>query len=120
MILFKDDVRVKRLTPALLRILTVLFQEHTRPAVAGRFQRQPDDLVITSINDSRSHMKTSRHYVDEAIDLRTHNFPSRDARRQFRQHLAAALGDQFTVMFENAGTPNEHIHIQPKKGTTYP
>lgn len=119
MILFKDGVRIKRLTPALMRILTVLFQEDAKPAMLGRFARLPDDLVVTAIADGK-HLPTSRHYTDEAIDLRTHNFPSRDARREFRQYLAAALGDQFTVMFEDAGTSNEHIHIQPKKGTTYP
>ena len=119
MILFKAGVRVKRLTPALLRILNVLYQEHSSEPRAGpRFPGQPDDLGVTSINDSE-HLRGSRHYVDEALDLRSFNFPSREAKRAWRTHRAGLM-PEFTVLLEGEGTPSEHFHIQPRKDTTYP
>ena len=109
MVLFKPSVRFKRLTPALLRILTVLFDlDNTRYAVIeGGI---PEDLVVTSVNDSK-HMQGSRHYTDEAVDLRTHNFPSKASRRAFRDLLKDRLPG-FDVILEAEGTANEHIHIE--------
>lgn len=76
------------------------------------------DLVITSGNDSR-HGANSRHYVDEAIDVRSHNFASRAAKREFRATFEAALGPQFRVLLECEGTANEHFHAQVRKGHVY-
>lgn len=107
----KAGVRFKAFTPALLRILRAVF------AVASRTE-QPPEIVITSANDS-THSKNSRHYSNEALDLRVHNFASEAARLRFAALLRAELGPAFTVLYECAGTPNAHLHLQPKKGTTY-
>ena len=107
----KASVRFKAFTPALIYILSVVYMEAA----------QCDDvqsIVITSANDSR-HSTHSRHYTSEALDIRTRNFPSASARKRFMARLKKALGIRFTVLFESAGTPNQHIHIQPKKGTIY-
>lgn len=107
----KPGVRFKAFTPALLRILRGVW------AVA---QSCPDvsDVVITSVNDS-THGERSRHYTNEAVDLRSQSFPSGVAKQRFAAALRAELGPAFTVLFEGAGTSNEHWHVQPRKGTTY-
>lgn len=108
----KSTVRVHAFTPALLRILSAVYTVAQTVTI-------PPEVVITSINDS-THSPTSRHYTDEAVDLRSQSFPSLTAKAYFAAQLRAELGPAFTVLFEGAGTPNEHWHIQPKKGTTWP
>lgn len=84
-------------------------------------------ITITSVNDS-NHMVGSRHFSDEAVDIRTKNFKDDKEKNQFIQLLSTRLntnpealrGDAFTVLFEDANTPNEHIHVQVRKGQTYP
>lgn len=70
-----------------------------------------DDLWITSINDS-THSLESLHYAGRAVDLRTHHLPDEAARERVTTTLRAALGPQFDVIYENAGTPNAHIHVE--------
>ena len=107
----KANVRFKRFTPALLRIVNAVY------LVAGRTSDVPD-IVITSANDS-THGEKSRHYSDEALDLRSRSFPSPTAKLRFAALLRAELGPAFTILYEGGGTPNEHWHVQPRKGTTY-
>ncbi|HYE87468.1 MAG TPA: hypothetical protein VEA16_13995 [Vicinamibacterales bacterium] len=107
----KPTVRFKAFTPALLRILRGVF------TVAQACTDVPD-VVITSANDS-THSPKSRHYTNEAVDLRSRSFPSSTAKQRFAALLRAELGPAFTVLYEGAGTPQEHWHIQPKKGTDY-
>jgi hypothetical protein len=84
----------------------------------------PSELVITSGSEGgpqdHVHAPSSRHYTGEAIDIRTHNFPSRLAATEFYSALKRQLGHDFTVLFEFPGAPSEHIHVQPAKGTIYP
>lgn len=109
----KPGVRLVGLTAGLCRILSVL-EELSRTATG-----LPAELVITSINDS-THGPTSRHYRNEAIDLRSKNFDGREAKRLFRGLFERSLGPKFRVLFEGEGTDNEHFHIQIRKGGTYP
>jgi len=108
----KPSVRVVAFTPALLRILSEL------DAICREDGPWPTELVITSINDS-THMKGSRHYTNEAVDIRTHNFSKREYRQMFREHLQNKLGPQFTVLLEAEGGENEHIHAQVRRDHTY-
>lgn len=115
MILIKDDsVRLKKLTPALAYIFQRLSMINQR-----RIPDYPIDFVITSINDG-THSPDSRHYRDEACDLRSKNFLNNDSKNHFRLLLQMELGDKFTVLLENLGLNNEHFHIQVKKGMTFP
>ena len=107
----KPSVRFKAFTPALLRILRGVW------TVAQDCQAVPE-IVITSANDS-THGETSRHYVNEALDLRSQSFPTSASKTAFAGQLRAELGPAFTVLYEGAGTPNEHWHVQPRKGTVY-
>lgn len=114
MVICKSSVRFKRFTPAMMALLNTLYAVDL-----GKLAGQPEDLVITSANDS-GHMATSRHYRDEALDVRSKSFASVAAKRAFRAHLEAQLGPQFRVLLEQLGTPNEHFHCQVRKGMTFP
>lgn len=107
----KATARFKVFTPALLHIL--VRAERLADALT-----EVDEIVITSANDS-THGEGSRHYTNEALDFRTHNWPSRESVRWFRRELEEQLGPQFRVLLESEGTPNEHLHAQVKKGQAY-
>lgn len=116
-ITFKDNVRFKRWTPALAFILSKLHE----------LQNLNDwlpDLVVTSVNDS-AHSKNplSRHYTDEALDIRSHNFTNEEDTLKFIDLLKKALNPgkipKFTVLYEDVGLKNEHIHVQVMKGKTF-
>lgn len=112
MLACKESARFRRFTPAMLNMLAVL------GALAATHGAAPEPLVITSANDS-THDPHSRHYTDEALDLRTHNFVTPTARHLFQTALIARLGPQFTVLLEDEGGENEHLHCQVKLGHTY-
>lgn len=109
---FKDNVRIKRLTPALMHIFV------NANIVMNRYEWVPE-LVFTSINDS-THGLNSRHYRDEAIDIRSKNFKDLSDKLMFKHALQDELGSRFTVLLEGLDTDNEHLHVQVKKGTIYP
>lgn len=114
MILIKDDsVKLRRLSPALMHIFNTLMGMNMEETPI-----YPKDWVITSINDGK-HMKGSKHYIDEAVDLRSKNFKSLEAKKSFVNILQLRLGQQFTVLFENVDRINEHFHIQVKKGVIF-
>lgn len=76
------------------------------------------DIVITSGNDD-VHMKTSKHYKDQAVDVRSKTL-SEEEKKQFKAFMTGYLGPRFSILLENKGTVNEHFHIQVKKGEAYP
>ena len=115
MILCKGSVRVIQFTPALLHILNDLDSFHRI-----RNDICPENLVITSINDSK-HSEHSKHYSNEAIDLRSKSFDSWKKSLfvvEFSKYINLNSTIPFTVLLENLGTENEHFHIQVKKGFT--
>jgi len=67
------------------------------------------ECVITSANDSK-HSERSLHYQGCALDFRTHNY-SND-KGELRDRIKAALGQDFDVVLEAVGTPNEHLHVE--------
>ena len=99
MIRWKDSVRFDDLHGA---IVLALIRADSLYATRGL------DCWITSGNDS-THMIGSKHYTGRAVDLRTHHVPDPEA---LADALHAALGPRFTVLYESAGTPNQHLHIQ--------
>lgn len=127
MITCKPGVRLRTLSPALVWIFRVL----------DRYVRSntylPMEIVITSINDGE-HLPTSRHYSNEAIDIRSINFDNPKNKERFRSELEHALNsdsalvapvttNRFRVLLENPGantaTTAEHFHIQVAKGKTF-
>lgn len=117
---FKNNCRFKRITPALIHFL------HCIHEVQNKHDWLPN-LVITSANDS-NHVENSRHYLDEAWDIRTHYFVSLMEKEKFMAALSLYLNHSdrclregaFYVSLHSPNTPNEHIHVQVKKGQTYP
>ena len=108
----KASARLKALTPGLLRILKEL--EKSASVITDPVR----EVVITSINDGK-HAPTSRHYTDEAVDIRMKNFPTDAARKRFISDLRHWLGPEFYILRESKGTPNDHLHVQVRKGHTY-
>jgi hypothetical protein len=114
MIEFKSNCRIKVYSPPLHAILGALHSFHMQNSALC-----PLDIMVTSINDS-NHMAGSRHYTDEAIDIRSNNFKPENKTKfvtEFEQYLNSLGTRKFTVLLEDLGIPNEHIHVQVRKGT---
>jgi hypothetical protein len=112
MLTTKSGVRFATITPALLHMLATV--ERLSRTLFGLPE---EGLVITSGSDS-THMAGSKHYSGEAIDLRSKTFHP-TIKQGFVVALRSALGPQFTVLLEGEGTPNEHLHLQVKKGRRF-
>lgn len=109
MLAFKPDVRLDCSSPAITHILYHLAKTAKELELTIR---------ITSGNDSH-HLGESKHYTNQAIDIGTHEFSDKMKDNLF-DTLYTKFFPKFTVLFENRNTENEHIHIQVKKGTSYP
>lgn len=127
MIVTKPEVRLKGLSAGLVWILYALEEFHRMYDGV-----QPTTLVITSINDG-THSVGSKHYINEAIDLRSKNFPTRESKRVFRAKFEDFLNKhpvltlyqparvgKMRVLLEAENTANEHFHIQVRKGMEFP
>ena len=80
-------------------------------AVANVAQELDWDVIITSAVDG-CHKIRSRHYTHEAIDVRSKNFPSPQAKDDFIQAVLLRLGTGYEMFLENVGTENEHFHLE--------
>jgi hypothetical protein len=82
------------------------------------FKEYDKSAVITSAYDSfEEHGLRSKHKTGNAIDLRTQNLGlSYDEKLAIveatNRRLNIGGGNDYTVLFEGAGTKKEHIHIQ--------
>lgn len=72
--------------------------------------------VITSGNDSDKHGEQSAHYACAAVDIRIKDIENLDARRTVAQAIRNDLGTRYTVLHEDVGKANEHLHIQLRSG----
>lgn len=77
------------------------------------------DLLITSGTDGEHSGPNDPHHRGEAYDIRSHEFNAEE-KDKIVSTLRRILGERFYVFLESEGTPNEHIHAQILKGTTYP
>lgn len=74
--------------------------------------------TITSGNDG-VHMAGSCHGTGDALDFRTKHLERPDF-RVMMEEVKAALGQEFDVVIENVGEPNEHLHVEYQpKGTRH-
>ncbi len=98
---FKIGCSLKDLQPQTVLALYLcdeVYREHGEP------------MTVTSVNDG-GHMTGSYHYQGKAFDLRTkgiENYPERII-AEIKRRLTP-LG--FDVVFEGAGEPNEHVHVE--------
>lgn len=109
-----DEFRLEFVTPAGLRILSVLQQ------IASAQDR---DLVLTAGTNGNHSGPGDPHTRGDAFDLRLLD-RSPIQRQTLVGLIVAKLGPAFTVLYEMAEatpqTTEEHCHIQVKKGTVYP
>lgn len=99
---FLDSVKINgaHFEPHIARILQ-LARDTAPPFVDAT-------LWVTSANDGR-HMQGSRHYTNEAFDLRVRNIRghvSREA-KEWAARLKERLGRGYDVVFEG-----DHIHVE--------
>jgi hypothetical protein len=108
MIFTKTTVKFAHIAPAGFRILGAL------ELVSRTLQV---DLTISAGTDGL-HAKNSRHYTGEAYDVRTRGIDA-PMLQAIIEMLKLELGPRFTVLYEDPGTANQHLHLQPLKGSTY-
>lgn len=102
MISVKESVRFKSLRPCIYSTFILLDRF---------FLNLGAQCVITSANDSK-HKSNSKHYSDEAIDIRSKHLPSEVNKTQVIDKLRDLLGNGYDIILEAEGTPNEHIHCE--------
>ena len=93
----KPGVRVLGIRPEVVIAMVV---------ANGIWARNGAELVVTSAIDG-AHMRASKHYTGCAVDLRTHGLT---APEEAVKGLKEALGDDYDVILEGRGDPNEHCH----------
>ncbi len=91
----KRGVKLNGMSPQIL--LAIMVAE----PIFAKYQKQ--ELVVTSVTDSK-HGRGSKHYIGNAVDLRTRNLSNPTA---VEIHLASALGPEFDVVLES-----NHLHIE--------
>lgn len=103
----------------MLRVKTGVTPKHLiiAAAVANTASALELNVTITSGTDGR-HMKGSRHYSSEALDVRSKNFPDHNSKMLFLSHVLARLGHNYEGMLEFRGKPQEHFHIEFQPRTT--
>lgn len=112
----KDGVQFTKIAPGGFRILA---------ALESAADRIGHDLTITSACDGAHSGLDDPHHRGEAYDVRTHDLPDAGAAlAAVKEFLGipenAEQGARFFAWIEDAGQPNEHIHVQVRKGTVYP
>ena len=80
------------------------------------YQSNGHEPELTSGRDGK-HSQTSLHYAGAAWDFGVKGI-SEDSRAAISAGIDSRLGRDFDVLYEGAGTPNAHIHIewQPRGG----
>lgn len=68
------------------------------------------EVVITSGTDGK-HMKGSKHYTSEALDIRTKTL-SREKKFALLDGILARLGTNYQGILESEDKVNEHIHVE--------
>ena len=109
MISFKETAKLDFTSSAICHILYHLTK------VSKLCER---DLTITSGNDSK-HLADSKHYTNQAVDVRS-KFFSQPTKTLILDEIKKELGEKFFVDLEYEGLDNEHIHIQVRKGGSFP
>lgn len=107
----KSGVQFTKIAPGGFKILSALQQACEKVGL---------DLVITSACDGEHSGPDDPHHRGEAYDVRSHEF-SQEQKDIILAHIMVTLGwDRFYGFLEAEGTPNEHFHVQTKKGVPYP
>jgi hypothetical protein len=125
----KPGVTFTTITPAGFRLLA---------AIEGAARALHVELTITSACDGVHSGTDDPHHCGEAYDVRTHGF-GEQAKDTILFAIMRACGDigaglpepipgiprsratsRFFGFIEAPGTPNEHMHVQLRRGRVYP
>ncbi len=80
------------------------------------------DLTITSGTDGVHSGPGDPHETGEAFDVRSHDFPpalQKLVLAVIMVQLDGRMKDRFYGSLEKQGQPDEHYHLQRRKGTTF-
>jgi hypothetical protein len=106
----KPDVRFEVITPALLRMLTVL--EYLARTKKGLNSFIPTEGIVITSGSEGKHKPNSLHYKGLAIDIRSRTFTI-VMTIDFLAELRKLLGSGFQVIEEH-NPPHFHIEYDPK------
>jgi hypothetical protein len=112
----KDGVTFAKMTPGGIKILAAL--EYAADQIGH-------DITITSGTDGAHSGPADPHHEGRAFDVRTSDLPDPEmALLHIKSFLAIPAsqdwGDFFFAWMEDVGTPNQHFHIQQRRGVEYP
>lgn len=105
----KSNVRLTNIVPEMVFANQIV--EYVYEKFAQWTQVDSQECVCTSGNDSK-HGINSLHSHDgkcRALDYRTNNVANPS---QLKDEIKFRLGQEFDVLFEGAGTPNQHLHVE--------
>lgn len=108
MLMFKQGVRVEKLTPQCVLAMMVA------DGLWGDYGAA--HCVVTSVRDGR-HGAAGKHPDGDAFDLRTKTISEAGKERrvllqELRTELSARLPEGYDVIAEAIGSDNEHIHVE--------
>lgn len=69
------------------------------------------DVTITSADDGK-HMRDSKHYSGDALDIRSKDFTDKAAKLEFISRVIERLGHSYQGILEDEGRDNEHFHFE--------
>lgn len=101
MLSLKQGVEINGLQPEILLGIII---------VNSVFSLYGYSTVITSLMEGQ-HMEGSKHYKGLAVDIRSHIIDQEELSKIIVM-CQNALGENFKLILEDTGLPNEHLHLQ--------
>jgi len=101
MLSYKPGVKLFGLKTEILAAIAVAESVYTHYGVP---------CVVTSVTEGE-HSPGSRHYIGQAIDIRTRNVPNEAMLSKIVVSIKDALTDEYDVVLE---TTHLHIEVDPK------
>ena len=95
----KQGVRINGITPEMVIGVIIIMDAIEKYG----------NLTITACTDGK-HMRGSKHYTGNAVDIRTWTIP-KEKEREFAGELKGALGTNFDVVLH---TTHIHVEYHPK------
>lgn len=71
-----------------------------------------EQVVITEGTGGDPHMRSSKHRLGFAIDIRSKNIDDDGVKNDILADIRNALGDEYYAQISNQGKENECFHIQ--------
>ena len=106
-------IRVKNNNVRIPSDARVLFALIVFESVYSELGFHHTEVVITSGSEpTEVHMPDSLHYKERAVDIRSRNLPSDDAKQAVLAEVRRRVGKDYDVILEGLGKPYEHFHVE--------